>query len=1187
MAFENVYITPRVRASLTRVLHPRQHKRFWEIVTKLQQGRFDLPGLNVEKLYTRRAKVYSARMNIEMRVIFSVLDSSTGQQDLVIEDVDHHDEAYNRAERLQTFATIEKVDPLITLDNERIESPAAEDDSPEQSTLLFRVPHYVLSDPDKHVSFERSMDRYLKLSDEQEELLKKIDLAYLVQGAAGTGKTTLALFYALNIYECNPTDSIFLFTYHDELACVCRSYKVNLAGEDNQEEGGIKVFSYLDFCRQYLLPHLPTTGAQWISRAESIQILTRVFSAKSRWSRSLNAEDFYNLIYSIFKGRFVPGTDRLPSDREDYSRIFKDYGRIPEDMDELLEIFHQYERWLKRSRLCDEADLIRLSHENLKNKAILSTDHPIWIVIDEIQDFTELEWKSLMLFWENQCLHTGGPLSFPFISGDINQNISRSGFRWQELHSYIEGIFRKLHRPNSVVKVQLHSNYRNTREIYELGAFLRSLISEPAADLGVPPNHHGPKPLVVMGDIQDFITFAGGLQQSGNSMTPLVVLAEDEENLPQLRRLTADNESLFLLPLKSSKGMEFEDAIIFRPFSSLHKYSDSDIETARLLDLWYMAATRARRTLLLFVTEDDVEAFKRLVGVQFDRFFQLTRTSDKSSIEQLMDFYNEREQYLPNYNVIFLERKVAEDLWQEFRDAATTEHNDYRADQEPCADRANSYAEKCKNKALRLWQRCHDYGPLGKALFEIKQYAEALPYLLRAGFLEEAAFCMEEIEQFHDAAESYIKCGRPDDAARCYEYAREYGKAARIYAQRQKWTMAAESFASAGEMAQAADACERAGMHRSAADIYRSLSEWAKSAECYERAEDFETAANMYLKVKNKLKAAKCLEKSGKFIQSAQHFEALHQWTESAELYERASMYKKAAELHSKAGNLGESARLFEQAGETLAAARMYERARNWERAAALYLSAGRKDSAAVCLQESGRLDDAADLFIELNDHEGAARCFEKSGKLTLAAEQYTLAGKLNDAGYCYERDDQFEAAADAYINSENLPAAASMKHQAGQPLEAAKLYFLANQPTIALEIAKSERAAVGSKTTDLPGELLKWSRDTNRPAIEAEILEHNRKYLEAAKKFEQCLMHGRAASNFEKCSRFSEAARCYVEDKKLDEAVRCFKKNNQWRQAAQCLESLKQWDEARKLYERCNDYEGATRCRNALNWFG
>src|SRR5262249_31352332 len=142
-------------------------------------------------------------------------------------------------------------------------------------------------------------------------------------------------------------------------------------------------------------------------------------------------------------------------------------GGGPQNLDVILEIFQSYETKLAQMKQKDEADLIRYCYQSMKDAAILSPEkRATWIVMDEIQDFTELEWKSVLLFWENKCRLNKESISFPFLSGDRNQNISHSGFRWQEVDSYVEDILRQMHRPSSIVKVHLHNSFRNTLEIF-------------------------------------------------------------------------------------------------------------------------------------------------------------------------------------------------------------------------------------------------------------------------------------------------------------------------------------------------------------------------------------------------------------------------------------------------------------------------------------------------------------------------------------------------------------------------------------------------------------------------------------------------------------------------------------------------------------------------------------------------
>src|SRR5262249_52453219 len=149
--------------------------------------------------------------------------------------------------------------------------------------------------------------------------------------------------------------------------------------------------------------------------------LSEIIKARSRWARTIKAEEAYSYIYSILKGRFVPGTDKLPSTPADFRRIFKGYSSTPANLEDILEIFGHYDERLKHLKQRDEADLIQYCYKSLSEKAVLSEDgRTTRIVIDEVQDFTELEWKSILLFRSNQHLRSGGHSSFPFLAGDRN-----------------------------------------------------------------------------------------------------------------------------------------------------------------------------------------------------------------------------------------------------------------------------------------------------------------------------------------------------------------------------------------------------------------------------------------------------------------------------------------------------------------------------------------------------------------------------------------------------------------------------------------------------------------------------------------------------------------------------------------------------------------------------------------------
>src|SRR5579883_3615630 len=276
---------------------------------------------------------------MELRVIFSMYThKENGRRSLVVWDTNHHDAAYDRVQRLvvpEMFRPTTKfLEPEFVWSdkNNNLKQLASEPTDEEDLTnelLLFEIPHQVLNQPERYHAFERSIDRYLKLTEQQEELLKKNDCAYLVQGAAGSGKTALALLYALNLHNQFPEDDVFFFTYQEELACVCRCYLANMVESDQHtsSQGKLRVFSYLQFCQHYLSKRFANNYQEsWrsIDRAKSHQYLQAILNRKAKWKRNIKADNLYGYVYSIFKGRFIPGTDRLPSSSDDFKRIFKE-----------------------------------------------------------------------------------------------------------------------------------------------------------------------------------------------------------------------------------------------------------------------------------------------------------------------------------------------------------------------------------------------------------------------------------------------------------------------------------------------------------------------------------------------------------------------------------------------------------------------------------------------------------------------------------------------------------------------------------------------------------------------------------------------------------------------------------------------------------------------------------------------
>jgi len=150
---------------------------------------------------------------------------------------------------------------------------------------------------------------------------------------------------------------------------------------------------------------------------------------------------------------------------------------------------------------------------------------------------------------------------------------------------------------------------------------------------------------------------------------PLVALFEDENDLKSMKRKMPIDDGVFLMPMRQSKGMEFEDCILYRLFASISNISEDTGEDliARLFDLWYMGVTRARKSLLTYLTPEDWSGVQKYFADHLDELLSLVDVVENDPLEALREFQEQSEKYVPNYNVIFLERVKAQEAWQEFR----------------------------------------------------------------------------------------------------------------------------------------------------------------------------------------------------------------------------------------------------------------------------------------------------------------------------------------------------------------------------------------------------------------------------------------------------------------------------------------------------------------------------------------
>jgi tetratricopeptide (TPR) repeat protein len=167
-------------------------------------------------------------------------------------------------------------------------------------------------------------------------------------------------------------------------------------------------------------------------------------------------------------------------------------------------------------------------------------------------------------------------------------------------------------------------------------------------------------------------------------------------------------------------------------------------------------------------------------------------------------------------------------------------------------------------------------------------------------------------------------------------------------------------------------------------------------------------------------------------------------------------------------------------------------------------------------------------------------------------------------------------------LKADNKASAASMLARVGRRLDAARLYLLAGNAKVAVEVATP---AKGSKDEDFRLELLLWIKQTNKHDLIAALYEALGDPGNAAEHYRQAMKLTQAAECATRAGDFDFAGDLYMQDGKFEWAAESFRRAQQLKKAAQCYEMLKRWLDARELYEQMGDREGVQRCEAASNW--
>lgn len=630
--------------SLPAVLHPdiveflrkdaesNLQKRVWECIKKLKQQKFD-GGLRVKKLKGINKRVWEARINSASRLIFTYNKSSqpeTGKTQvyLAIQDicVDHDDVSRRAKARKKSpdseWLETEEVEVVLetsdfkNLDNyadgnnqylavektsvEIVEALELELNSDlTDDELLGNIEWRVLESETEwqKAIIEQNVDLPLKLTPEEYELAK-LSGNLLLNGSAGTGKTTVALYRMLQKKLYQNSEKRLYIAYNHLLVNNAEEqfYKIVADSklekiENSQINQTIFEFKNLQkLCLEIMSSHHQEYHHQ---NEVNYQVFSEMYKAhprKKQYPTALVWEE----IRSAIKGKQLSLTEDILSEKA-YEEISKNSIICLDERHrrEIYKIARWYQKKLQKEKLYDEIDLVRQVLKLIENNYSEKYD---LIVCDEVQDLTEIQLELLF-----KLVNSNGNL---FFAGDSYQMISPSGFQWEKLKD-------KFYPHRKVDQQTLKFNFRSVGSLVNLANQLLKLrsryLAEPTGNYSTTNSSKGQLARTISADHQTLIkTLKETSLYPGDA-----ILVRQESDKEKIR---AELNSSFVFTIEEIKGLEFDTVFLVEFFQPTKKLWDKVIRGGLLkekekpafqleLNLLYVAITRASRILNIWESQ--------------------------------------------------------------------------------------------------------------------------------------------------------------------------------------------------------------------------------------------------------------------------------------------------------------------------------------------------------------------------------------------------------------------------------------------------------------------------------------------------------------------------------------------------------------------------------------------------------
>ncbi|OQE34898.1 hypothetical protein PENCOP_c015G08976 [Penicillium coprophilum] len=711
---------------------------------------------------------------------------------------------------------------------------------------------YNLTEPFlKSIVNEKDTEEFpFDLSPEELEIVKHFSTSTLILGRSGTGKTTCLLFKMLAKHKARQSDSDeqqarqLLLTRSSYLASKLQTYARSLieaqskapsTEEDTDSdlkptsffalknwhfpvvctydeflavlENTIRMADRKDFLRDVntnKTKGLDTQGGDKPQVVDFSIFKTEYWGSISGLAPpSCSPELLFAEIMGVIKGSSITAKSLKPLNRAEY--VKKNAKASPAftseaEREKVFGAFERYEKQKKLRKEVDELDRVSALLRSLRDNKVLAEQIQRCfeeIYVDEIQDLRCLDIVLLL-----GCLSDARGIH---LAGDTAQCISKdSVFRFPEIkalfYEHYEVIANKLNQPSFAKPVQfsLAKNYRSHQGILSFASWVMQLlwhgfpetIDKLDPEIG---QIGGPKPIIFAGFDSSILSAKMiGLVKLNDKVADFgaeqVILVRDDASKDRLQ--TQIGEIALVLTILESKGMEFDDVLVYDFFGSsglgssyrclymlvqaARAHFDSQKHAALCSELksLYVAVTRARKQLWFMETQEN----------SIDPIIHTLLQSNSLELAEVV---------ASKVMVLRAGGSVDPERW--LKRAAHLLHRKSFAEALFCYKKANDPRGMTHSQACLYEQEGRSHRAARNTEEFTTCYEKAIVLFLEIGLVTEAATCYEGLgqfdkvaeiwkgrEQFQKAASFYEKGKLFTDASECYHVCGQYEAAIEV-----------------------------------------------------------------------------------------------------------------------------------------------------------------------------------------------------------------------------------------------------------------------------------------------------------------------------------------------------------------------------------------------------------------------